>query len=330
MPRGILFFLVCLIFFSPQIVAAHEVYVLAPQEVKISLEQISPNPFNALTTNYNQFLVAAFLITLVGLLAHFLSGWLARFFFLVKLENRVKRWAPVLIQLTLLGSLLSCVYYNALFGPELPLEKIFGSSALLARALLLGCAVTLILGKYVRLGILLFILLFVCSLIFAPTFALAYMVYLGGALAVLLHGPYFGLLKPSNPEEQGKEFLIIRIALGCSLLYSAFFAKFLHSQLAIETINKFELTKFFPFDPLFVVLGAFLVESLIGLCLIFGYQIRLVSFVFIIFLTVSILFFQEAAWPHFILFGTALTLLFHGYDKYTARRLISKTEDPVL
>ena len=291
MPRGILFFLVCLIFFSPQIVAAHEVYVLAPQEVKISLEQISPNPFNALTTNYNQFLVAAFLITLVGLLAHFLSGWLARFFFLVKLENRVKRWAPVLIQLTLLGSLLSCVYYNALFGPELPLEKIFGSSALLARALLLGCAVT---------------------------------------LAVLLHGPYFGLLKPSNPEEQGKEFLIIRIALGCSLLYSAFFAKFLHSQLAIETINKFELTKFFPFDPLFVVLGAFLVESLIGLCLIFGYQIRLVSFVFIIFLTVSILFFQEAAWPHFILFGTALTLLFHGYDKYTARRLISKTEDPVL
>ncbi|HSX25180.1 MAG TPA: DoxX family membrane protein, partial [Candidatus Andersenbacteria bacterium] len=124
-------------------------------------------------------------------------------------------------------------------------------------------------------------------------------------------------------------FLILRILFGTALIYASMYAKFLHSDLALDTVNDYHLTQFFPFTPLFLVLGAFLIETLIGLAFMLGFAIRFFALFFLTFLTMSILFFGESVWPHAILFGVAIVLFFHGYDKFTVWGRNGKNE-PVL
>jgi uncharacterized membrane protein YphA (DoxX/SURF4 family) len=136
---------------------------------------------------------------------------------------------------------------------------------------------------------------------------------------VLMYGVYFGdLLVTLFPAVWQKyKFVILRILFGFSLIFASLYAKFWFNQLALETITKYGLTNYFPFDPQFLLLGAFCVEILIGLCYILGFQVRLTSIVFMVFLVQSVLFFQEAVWPHVILFGTAVAMLVHGDGNYS-------------
>ena len=75
-----------------------------------------------------------------------------------------------------------------------------------------------------------------------------------------------------------------------------------------------------------------LVEILIGICIIIGFELRLVAVVFLGFLTLSILFFGEVVWPHIILFGVNLAIFTHGYDQYTLGKLFQgkRIGEPVL
>jgi hypothetical protein len=56
------------------------------------------------------------------------------------------------------------------------------------------------------------------------------------------------------------------------------------------------------------------------------------ALVFIGFLTLSILFFGEAVWPHIILFGVNVALFAHGYDQYKLGKLLQgeRIGEPVL
>ncbi len=140
---------------------------------------------------------------------------------------------------------------------------------------------------------------------------LGYANYLGELiLFVILGGQWF-------PKLEKYAFLILRICFGASLIFASFYAKFIHSNLALQTVNDYHLTDYFHFPPLFLVLGAFCVEALIGLCLALGLEIRFMTLLFTFFLTLSILFFGESVWPHLILFGVNIALFCHGYDKYT-------------
>ncbi len=71
----------------------------------------------------------------------------------------------------------------------------------------------------------------------------------------------------------------------------------------------------FHFEPLFIVLGACIVELLIGAFFIFGIEIRHTVLFFLFWLFLSLLYFGEAVWPHLVLVGVLLSLFCHGYDK---------------
>jgi uncharacterized membrane protein YphA (DoxX/SURF4 family) len=112
-------------------------------------------------------------------------------------------------------------------------------------------------------------------------------------------------------------FLMLRVAFGTSLIFASSYAKFLHAQLAIDTVVLYNLTNFFPFEPAFIVLGAFAIELLAGIFIMAGIEIRFASLFLLFWLTLSLLYFGEAVWPHVILFGGVITLFMHGYDKHT-------------
>lgn len=326
-------------------VRAHEVYVLTPDELHQALASPQVNPLSEIVSHESQFLVWAFLSFFVLALVFLLS-------ILRPLEKRfdpwlfkIKRLAPTIARVTLGGSLAASGYYQALFGPELALSTLAGPVAPALGIILMVLGALIVLGLFARLAAVAALALFGFAALRHGLYLLTYFNYLGLMLIILGIGSHSHALDALLPKFRrprwlvGLElffhkyaFLILRVFFGVSLMFASFYAKFLNANLALETVAKYDLTRFFPFDPLFLVLGAMIIEMLIGLFFIIGFELRFTALVYIIFLTLSISFFGETVWPHLILYGTALAIFVAGYDRYTieGRFLKTRSREPVL
>ncbi len=325
-------------------VFAHEVYVLSPQEATQAIATPSPNPFSAIPSQELLFLLsgAAVLILLLGVFSISISPTLTRKFDLILL--RLKRYAPFAARVTLGVSLLASGYFHDFFGPELPLSRTFPSGANLAGDLMMLIGVLLIVGFLTRLASLIGICFFAAAVYSHGLYMLNYLNYfgemflvfaLGGALwsvdATWRRDATSRFWKRIERSLERYSFLVVRICFGLAIFFASFYAKFLHSNLALATVNDYHLTAYFHSTPLFLVLGAFLVESLIAVCFLFGFEIRFAAILFTGFLLFSLFFFGEAVWPHLILFGLNITLFLHGYDRYTIEEAFLRTRrEPLL
>ena len=312
-------------------VSAHEVYVLTPQEIAQAVSMPSPNPFSVIPLQELRFLIwgAAFAVLALVSVAFSVSTLFERV--LDPLLLKLKKYAPLAGRLTLGGSLLFSGWHHGLFGPELPLSGFAGSFAGPLSVILLVLGALVIVGFLTRPAALAGIGLFIWSVVAYHLYMLTYVNYLGEMILVLILGGGMLSIDGAIPALGGVEkafaglkerfepyaFLILRILFGTAVFFASFYAKFLHSNLALDTVADYHLTSYFHFTPLFLVLGAFIVEALLGLCFALGFEVRLAALVFTFFLTLSILFFGEAVWPHLILFGVNIALFLHGYDKYT-------------
>lgn len=328
-------------FFTIPHALAHEVYVLTPDAVKDAVTLASPNPFNAVPGHAALFIVWGLLcaILFIGILSLSVNRACERVFdpHLYKL----KKFAPLLSRLTLGASLFASGYYQAIFGPELPLSNLFGNVHVASLVLMIA-GLFIVFGLFTRLVAGLGIMFF-ASLIFAyHSYMLTYLNYLGELFIVFIIGggrwsidravPFLSKIENTIRTWtiilEPYTFLILRVFFGFAVFYASFYAKFIHSNLALETVNQYHLTNYFHFTPLFLVLGAFLVEAVIGACFMLGIEVRFIALLFTGFLTLSILFFGEAVWPHIVLFGVTAALFCHGYDKYTVEVALFQRKRP--
>ncbi len=319
----------------PLVAAAHEVYVLDTAEV---VENIAKGPldiFSAATAHQGQFVLWASIgfFVFVAVLAISLSRAFGKM--MHPLLLKIKPYAEHLIQITLGVGLIASAHHNALFGPELPLEVLFGSSALFARIALYITGACILFGVYTRAAAVVVVALFAATVAGkGGSYMLGYATYFGIATVLAVFGGAYAIVqyKPRLSGTMAKilfalhkrKFFILRMFFASSLMYAALYAKLLHGSLALTTVLKYNLTDYFPFDPLFVVLGAFLIEITVGLFYLFGFEIRFTSLLFLTFLTLSMCFFGEAVWPHYVLIGTAFAMIAHGYDEYTVGRGLTR------
>lgn len=348
--RSLALFLICIVTLSlPHVVSAHEVYVLAPTDIHNAIITASPNPLDAISQHEKEFLGWGTLSIIVVLLV--LTASISPFFervfdpFLV----RLKRFAPFICRVTLGLSLFASGYYHALFGPELPLSDIFRdpSIAYTVGVFLMIAGVSITFGFLTRLFALLCVGIYMYAVSTFHIYMLMYVNYLGELLlSIIIGGGLWSLdgvipflrridkiFKGVKHHLEQYSFLILRISFGIAIFSASFYAKFLHSNLALNTVTEYSLTNYLPFSPLFLVLGAFIIEALTGICLAFGFEIRFIALFLGFFLTQSLLFFGEAVWPHIILFGVTIALFFHGYDHYTVEKAIfqrGRKGEPVL
>lgn len=320
---------------------AHEVYVLKPSEIKSAIELPSPNPFSSLTTNGALFLFCA-LATIVLVSIIFLIS-VSR-----KIEKRydpflykIKHYAPFIGRVTIGISLMSAAFAHSLFGQEISLRELFGNYETGAELLLFLAGGFFVFGLWTRLAAGVVLAFFILAIVHYNFYMLTYLTYLGEAVLMLFVGGHLVSVdrnmssrknKMKIHPHSSKGFLFMRVLFGISLLFSSFYAKFLHSNLALMTVSDYHLTNFFSFPPLFLVLSAFLVESLIGIFFIIGFEIRFTAIFFMVFLMLSLIYFGESVWPHFILIGTNLAIFSHGYDRYTLEGRFFKKyhREPVL
>ncbi|MDB5188659.1 MAG: hypothetical protein JWM92_257 [Candidatus Nomurabacteria bacterium] len=291
---------------------AHEVYVLTPATIHQDITNPSPDPFSLIKTNQMEFFLGAMIgvILVVGVFLISISRRVESA--IDPLLMKIKRYAPIVARLTLGLSLIAAAYYNALFGPEIPLPQLFGSHAMLVRIALYVIGILIVMGWYVWESAFVALLIFIAAVVMYHSYMLTYVNYLGEILInmILAGGVWKRKFEPYA-------FPILRVLFGISALYASWYAKLFHSQLALDTVTQYHLTHYFHFAPLFVVLGALIIETLIGIFFILGIEIRFTALFFLMFLTLSLFYFGEVVWPHLILIGVNLVFIMHGYDKYS-------------
>ncbi|MES2225265.1 MAG: hypothetical protein V4480_00460 [Patescibacteria group bacterium] len=331
----------------PTVASAHEVYVLPPDVVRTAVATPSFSEIQVALSNINLFVFWAFIAVLVIFIVFFVSisrtleSWLDPW--LAKLPP----YAPAISRVTIGLSLLAASYNAALFGPELPLSGTFGPYATLVALILAICGCLLVIGMYTRVAALAGLILFVIEAAQHGSYLLTYTNYLGellillvlGAHTVAVHHRGYDARRLPRALLRLKEqlmpctFAFLRVAFGISLIYASLYAKVIHNNLALDvTVAYPSLVAFFGFEPHFLVLGAAIIELLIGTFFILGIEIRFTALFVLFWLSLSLSYFGEAVWPHIVLIGIPVAFIFYGYDKYSleGRFFKRRGREPVL
>ena len=322
--------LVMALFFSFALrpVSAHEVYVLTEGQISYDLGHASPNPFTALEMPGTLKTVAEYaelFIVVVGIL--FWVSWIESFQKLCShFLNIIRPYASTVARVFVGISLVFSGMHGALFGPELPLVM-FGNFAPIISLLLFVLGILLVAGLFSRIAAFLAIALFCAAVLIQGNYMLTYFNYFAEFFLILLAGSgkiaidnvFADFVDPEFSERFEKKYAgaILRIGFGIALLYAALYVKFFHAQLSLDVIGEYHLTRYFPYPPLLIVLGAGFVEGTIALLYIIGFEIRFNSIFFLSFVTLSVGFFGEAVWPHLVLYGIAVAIILYGYDRYS-------------
>lgn len=336
-----------LFFLGPSAVSAHEVYILTPEETSAALDAPSLQAFSIIYAQSGEFFLwfAISLILVFFIFFISISKKLERIFDPKLLA--IKKYAPFVGRITLGLSILAAGYFNAIFGPELPFKAFLDPLYFTSFSVFLYLTGFLILiGLWTRISAFLLILVYIFLVMTYGTYMLTYANYFGEMILVFLLGANYlsvdsklpshltGYFKNMTNWIEDRAFLILRVAFGVSLIYASFYAKFFHAELALQTVADYHLTDFFHFEPNFLVLGAFIIEVLLGVFFILGIEIRFASIFLLVFLTMSLLYFGEAVWPHIILAGGAIAILLRGYGPYTLElqllRRYGRNEEPIL
>lgn len=303
---------------------AHEVYVLGQKSITADQHNHSVDIWQAIHSGHNFLLFLLFAILIGALFAFAL--YLKSTAFFKKIGRQIDKatvFAPDIIRIAFGASLLFSVSHGALYGPELPLHTFVAGK--LVQALLWISGTALILGLWSRVWAAIMAAVWVFALVTKGPYLLTYANYFGEALAVLLL-PLQRMSLDSIITSKKKAARIMahaeysmpvaRLLFGFSLLYTAISVKFMDTAISLDVVHQYNLTRFFPFDPLFVVFGAAMIELAVALLYMAGFLQRFTTVIFLGFMTLSLLFFKESVWPHYLLIALGVGIFLHKPDKW--------------
>lgn len=304
---------------SFNIASAHEAYVLPYDSFWSGIHQsFSFRAFNAIQNPHDVYLIVVIGLSVFALLI--LNFFFRRSNLGQKLFNKVEHYAhigPHFVRITIAIALFFSALSNTFLGPELH-ESAFAFPQII-QILLFAISIMIAVGFLTEVAALIGVLIFVYSFFIFGSYVLTYLNHLGELIVLLLFGMrifsvdkyLFGPLRHFRSFEK-YETVIVRVMYGLALIYAGIAVKLLHPDLTISVINTWHLTKFgwlFPSDPLLITLGAGIVESLMGLFIIFGFEMHLAVLISLFYITLSLFYFRELVWPHLLLYGISFNLL---------------------
>lgn len=120
--------------------------------------------------------------------------------------------------------------------------------------------------------------------------------------------------------------LMLRIGLGSAFVFLAVYEKLLNphdSELVVQTYN---LMQVIPVPASLWVLGAGLIELVLGILLVLGLEVRLVSIISFIVISLSFFYFKESVYSHVTLFGALSMLIVTGAGKWSLDSLFARNK----
>jgi len=314
-------------------------------EGQVTESSDSLDPLAIIAEDPFQFFLWAFIAALVIVVVFFISisrkleEWIDPLLF------RIKKRTGLVIGRVVLGLILIfSAYHGALFGPELTFEFLYGADAVPVVQIVLAIAgIFILLGFLSRIAALIVLVFYVGAAINTGYYMLSYINHLGEIFVVAALGQHVLSIDKSVLQWHGSmkkvarfieryAFLILRVAFGFSIIYTAFHTKFFHGNLVLQSVIDHNLTQLLPTDPLFTVFGIFMIEVLIGIFFIIGFEVRFAALFLIGILTVSLIYSGDPIWSYLARYGIATALFIHGYDRYTIEGRFFKDakHEPVL
>lgn len=319
--------------YLPTLVFAHENYVLPANDIERGMNDWSINVLDALKNPDNILIilyVGTGMLVVFGLYYLFFTSRLG-----IALDRRIKKLEPlghVVLRVALALSFIASAYFNSFLGPEIPLISLPLGLALKPVLYIIG--VFLLVGLFSEIvGMIGLAILLLVTLVYKD-YTITYFNYYGEFIALILYGSMVFsldslLLKASwfAKKFHDWEIPLIRITYGISILYPAITIKLLHPAIILQIVNQYKLNQInwlFPSDPLLISLGSGLTQVALGLFIIIGFETRLNSLATLVLYVLSIMFFQEAVWPHYILLALALYLAINNGGEYSIDNLLQK------
>jgi uncharacterized membrane protein YphA (DoxX/SURF4 family) len=327
-------------FFAPLLTYAHEVYVLTPSEIHAAVNEPAFDMIAVLQADLAHFAFWAFIGILTVLAVFFISISRKLERVLNPLFDRLRPYAAPTARVTVGLSFLLAAFYQASYGPELPLGPAWGAYTGLVTVVLVVIGFLIIFGVYARFAAFVALLLFTAAVYRNGIYMLTYTNYLGEILVLLILGNHHGASSKQGKRERSGplgrvlrsfplsrlapySFALLRVCFGVSLFYASIYAKILHNNLALDVASMplaghmTTVAQVLGFEPHFLVLGAAIVEIVVALFFIFGIEIRFTSLFLLFWLSLSLVYFGEVVWPHLILIGIPIAFIMYGYDKYS-------------
>ncbi len=299
-------------------VSAHEAYVLTKAQFNQGLQTYGADLFSPLKDLNNLLIFFSISFGVIGLITlNFLFNESKLGKRVDRLFLRLSKFGPIIARVTIALALFFSALTFSFLGPELSLKSLPMPEIL--RITILTASLFLVVGFLTEIVAIVCLLIFMLGFAAFGLYQLSYLNYLGELIVLILFGSrvlsldqkIFGHLKRLRKLE-GYESTILRVFYGLALVYAAVTIKFLHPQIPLEVVSQYNLTQFnllFPQDPQLLVLGAALAEITIGLFIVLGFQLRLTVLVSLFYITLSLLFFKEAVWPHLLLYGISFNLM---------------------
>lgn len=316
-----LFFIALFLLGFPVSVLAHENYVLTKEQINAGMSDWSVNVFSTLKdpVNLRMGLGIGSLIAL-GLLLYYFFERSRRGIWLHQQLAKAEGFGHVVLRLALAASFLASAQTFSYLGPEISIFSLPLGSLIHYLLYILGFMLLFGLFSEIVGGISLVIIILATTVY--KDYIFTYFNYYGEFFALIFFGSrvisldrlLFGLNKIKQKYKHW-EIAIIRVTYGISIAYPAISIKLLHPGIIITIVHQYHLDQFhwlFPHDPLLVSLGAGLLQVLLGIFLVVGFETRLSTFATFVLMLMSVLFFKEAVWPHYILLALAFYLIINN------------------
>lgn len=231
-----------------------------------------------------------------------------------RLESLFSSASLPIIRLAVGLVLFASAFTHTIFGPELKISSLPMIVSL--EPLLFTLGFCFFLGMATSLSSLVIMLVFIDAVMVRGFYMLNY-TYFAAVLIMYISKYSFNI---SN----NTKLAVIRIGLGVSLLYTAVTVKLMHPGLSLATIYDFNLQTFLPFDPLFIVFGAFVVEALLGVCFIAGLFVRSASVTAFVVYAASLVYFRsENILAHILPMAICLALFFEHRPHISLDRFLN-------
>lgn len=316
-------------FFLPKLAYAHEAYVLTHQEFQQGLMETSPHPLAPLfSPEYITLSVVITLCIIIGYVLVILWSTTQLSDYLDRLIRKAKTVGPFIIRIAISASFFYAALANSVLGPELSLVGIPGGEVI--RFLLFVIALMVFFGIFVEVAALLGLIIFIYITKFYDFYMITYANYFGELLVLLLFGSrllsfdryFFGKKLWFGKLEKLREWEtpIVRVLYGIALMYAGWTIKFQHQEISVMVYNQYHLKDFFHTSANYIAAGAGVCEIVIGFFILIGFTMRFTILISLFFITLSILYFREMLWPHFMLYGISFSLLINSADKFTVDR----------
>lgn len=328
----ILAFLITL--FLPQRTFAHENYVLTQQQINQGMQDNSIYVLDALNNPANVAIGSLVAVgTLVLIVIYFLFQKSKPGIILDENLKKLEPFGVFILRIALGASFLYSAFTNSYLGPEISTSSLILGNVIHYSLYILGAL--LILGLFNNLTGFLSLIIIILATLTYKYYMMTYFNYFGEFIALMFFGTRFIAFDKFLPDLIGKltasikkfEIPIIRITYGVSILYPAISIKILHPTIIIQIAKQYHLNQIhwlFPQDPLLISLGTGLTQIAVGLFIIVGFETRMASFITFLLYLMSILYFKEEVWPHYILLALALYLVINNGGKYTFDSLFVK------